>query len=195
LKPSVDPRFVIEALLYTARAPLSESVLAEALSSYGGADCLSESLRLLGEDYQGGGVVLHRCSRGWSLRTLFEASDLARAFAPEPLKLTRAALETLVTIAVFQPITRPEIERVRGVSLSPGILDVLLAAELVRPGRRRDTPGRPLTWQTTDAFLDFYGIESLDEIPAYERAKSAGQLVLPPARSNGDGPEDSGGPS
>lgn len=135
---------VVEAALRSSPGPIREDELARLLMPHG-ATAVHDVLSVLAAEYEGRGVQLHQSQLGWSLRTPVEASDLARELADEPLRLTRAALETLVTIAVYQPVTRSEIERIRGVQLSPGILDVLLASDLVRPGRRRDGPGRPLT--------------------------------------------------
>lgn len=173
---------VVEAALRSAPFPVPEAELCTLLSAHGSPP-LTEVLQLLASQYEGRGVQLHQSILGWSLRTPVEASDLARELSDEPLRLTRAALETLVTIAVYQPVTRSEIERIRGVQLSPGILDVLLAADLVRPGRRRDGPGRPLTWGTTEVFLDHFNLPAISELAAFERARDAGLLTLPPARA------------
>ena len=174
---------VVEAALRSAPGPMPEDELSSLLEPHG-APSLHDVLSLLASEYEGRGVQLHQSQLGWSLRTLVEASDLARELAEEPLRLTRAALETLVTIAVYQPVTRSEIERIRGVQLSPGILDVLLASDLVRPGRRRDGPGRPLTWGTTEVFLDHFNLAGIADLAAFERARDAGLLNLPPARAD-----------
>lgn len=177
-----DPKHVVEAILLNAAAPVSEDQLGEAVS--GSGEAITDVLSRLAGDYVGRGIHLHGSPRGWMLRTSIEVSDLARQLVPPPPRLTRAAMETLVAIAAFQPVTRSEIERIRAVQLSPGILDALLQADLVRPGRRRDGPGRPLTWSTTENFLDHFGIESLDELAACDRARAAGYLTLPPARAD-----------
>ncbi len=177
-----DPKSVIEAILLNAAAPVPEDQLAEAVIPSG--EAVADILARLAGDYVGRGIHLHGSPRGWMLRTSIEVSDLARQLVSPPPRLTRAAMETLVAIAAFQPVTRSEIERIRAVQLSPGILDALLQADLVRPGRRRDGPGRPLTWSTTEKFLDHFGIESLDELAACERARAAGYLTLPPARAD-----------
>jgi segregation and condensation protein B len=180
---------VVEAALRSSPGPIREDELARLLMPHG-ATAVHDVLSVLAAEYEGRGVQLHQSQLGWSLRTPVEASDLARELADEPLRLTRAALETLVTIAVYQPVTRSEIERIRGVQLSPGILDVLLASDLVRPGRRRDGPGRPLTWGTTEVFLDHFNLAGIADLAAFERARDAGLLTLPPARADaGEDPE------
>ena len=93
-----------------------------------------------------------------------------------PRKLSRAAVETLAIIAYHQPVTRAEMEDIRGVGQSKGTLDVLLEAGWIRPGRRRKSPGRPVTWVTTDKFLDHFGLESLDDLPGAEELKASGLL-------------------
>src|SRR5690606_871049 len=98
-----------------------------------------------------------------------------------PRKLSRAAVETLAIIAYHQPVTRAEIEDIRGVGQSKGTLDVLLEAGWIRPGRRRNSPGRPVTWVTTDKFLDHFGLESLDDRPGAEELKASGLLDAQPA--------------
>ena len=93
-----------------------------------------------------------------------------------PRKLSRAAIETLAIVAYHQPITRAEIEEVRGVSLSKGTLDVLMEAGWIKPGKRRETPGRPTTWKTTDNFLDYFGLEDVRDLPGIKELKAAGLL-------------------
>jgi len=100
-----------------------------------------------------------------------------------PRKLSRAAIETLGIVAYHQPITRAEIEEVRGVSLSKGTLDVLMEAGWIKPGKRRETPGRPATWKTTDDFLDHFGLEDVRDLPGIKELKAAGLLESGPAIS------------
>ena len=117
----------------------------------------------------------------WSFRTAADVAPLMSLETMTQKKMTRAALETLAIIAFHQPITRGEIEEVRGVALSKGTLDTLLEAQWVRPRGRRRTPGRPLTWGTTTAFLDHFNLESLESLPGLEELKAAGLMDSRPA--------------
>src|SRR5262249_43888036 len=148
---------LLEALLFAAKEPVPAKELAKYLPE--DAD-LGAALKILGWTYANRGVQLQRAGDAWCFRT---ASDLAlRLAGPEqpPKKLPRAALETLAVIAYHQPVTRAEIEEIRGVSLSRGTLETLLEAGWVRLRGRRRTPGRPVTYGTTTAFLDHFGLES-----------------------------------
>ncbi len=153
---SIEPSFdfahlrLLEAILFASAEPLSERALAHRLPE--NVD-LKAMLSVLQEHYADRGVNLVRAGKSWAFRT---APDLAQQLNKEidvPRKLSRAAVETLAIIAYHQPITRAEIEEVRGVGLSRGTLDVLLEAEWIKPRGRRKTPGRPMTWGTTDGFL------------------------------------------
>lgn len=175
---SAEPRHVMEAILFAAGQPVPAAELRRLLS---GAD--PEALAAeLQRDYEGRGLVLSLTRGGYAIRTAPAASDLAGARAGQPPRLSRAALETLACIAAFEeagsPLTRGEIERVRGVGLSPNILDALLQAGYVRPGRRRETRGRPLTWLTTDHFHDAYGLASLADMQAYAEMRDEGLAVI-----------------
>jgi len=164
---------LLEAVLFATREPLSEAVLAERMPDGVAVSSLIEDLKEL---YANRGVNLVRVAGGWAFRT---ASDLASRLAVETRverKLSRAAIETLAIIAYHQPVTRAEIEEIRGVSPSRGTLDILLEAGWIRPGRRRRSPGRPLTWVSTEAFLDHFGLESLEDLPGIEDLKAAGLL-------------------
>ena len=171
---------LIEALLFAAPEPLGDDELARRL----GADDAAEVAALLGElaeHYAGRGVNLVRLAGGWTFRT---APDLAAALRSERLvsrKLSRAAVETLAIIAYHQPVTRAEIEAIRGVALARGTLDRLLEAGWVRPAGRRDTPGRALNWATTPAFLAHFGLDSLRELPGVDELRAAGLLDIGPA--------------
>lgn len=169
---------LLEAILFASREPVAEATLLERLPE--GID-LKSLLADLAALYENRGVVLARIGGKWAFRT---AADLAPMMAHERTqlrKLSRAAMETMAIIAYHQPITRAEIEEVRGVGLSKGTLDVLLEAGWVKPGRRRETPGRPLTWVTTDIFLDQFGIADLKELPGVEELKAAGLLDKRPS--------------
>ncbi len=169
---------LLEALLFAAAEPLSEEVLAARL---GEAADVRTLLRDLVADYAGRGVNLVRLAGGWALRT---APDLAGGLVserPVSRRLSRAAVETLAIVAYHQPVTRAEIEAIRGVALARGTLDRLLEAGWVRPRGRRETPGRPLNWVTTPAFLAHFGLDSLKELPGIEELHAAGLLDIGPA--------------
>jgi segregation and condensation protein B len=173
---------LVEALIFAAGEPLGEDVLGERL---GDPAALGEILRELCELYAGRGVNLVRLAGGWTFRT---APDLAAALRVEravPRKLSRAAVETLAVIAYHQPVTRAEIEEIRGVALGKGTLDLLLEAGWVRPRGRRDSPGRPLLWVTTEGFLAHFGLDSLNELPGVDELRAAGLLDLQPLVSAG----------
>ena len=169
---------LLEALLFAASEPLPEAALAERL----GPDAdMTALLRELAATYDGRGINLVRLAGGWSFRT---APDLASLLVSErqvTRKLSRAAVEILAIVAYHQPVTRAEIEAVRGVALARGTLDRLMEAGWVRPKGRRDTPGRPLTWVTTPGFLAHFGLDSLDDLPGVEELRAAGLLDLAPA--------------
>ena len=169
---------VLEAVLFAAREPLDDASIAARLPE--GSDVAALLVELQAH-YAGRGVNLVRLNERWMLRT---ASDLAAYLQTEvtiPRKLSRAGLESLAIIAYHQPVTRAEIEDIRGVSVYKGTIDTLLEAGWIRPGRRRETPGRPLTWLTTGAFLEHFGLESLEALPGVEELKAAGLLDKRPA--------------
>ena len=184
--PGIDPRIdpghlkLLEAILFASTEPLSERALAYRLPE--GTE-LAPLLSVLRDHYADRGVNLVRAGQSWAFRT---APDLARQLNKEidvPRKLSRAAVETLAIIAYHQPVTRAEIEEVRGVGLSRGTLDVLLEANWIRPKGRRRTPGRPMTWGTTDGFLDQFGLEDVRDLPGMDELKAAGLLDSGPAIS------------
>ena len=164
---------LMEALLFAAVEPLDEATLSERLPD--GAD-VPALLAQLAEDYADRGVNLVRTAGRWALRTADDLAPYLRKHVDVQRKLSRAAVETLAIIAYHQPITRAEVEALRGVSLSRGTLDILVETGWVRPGRRRRTPGRPATWLTTDTFLDHFSLDSLDDLPGVEELRAAGLL-------------------
>ena len=175
---SIDPEHaqhvrLVEALLFSAAEPLGDTVLRSRLPEE--AD-LAAVLADLGRLYEGRGVNLVRIAEGWAFRTAPDLTPRMKISRDVPRKPSRAAVETLSIIAYHQPVTRAEIESIRGVTTSKGTLDILMEAGWVRPGRRRETPGRPLTWITTSAFLDHFGLASLEDLPGVEELKSAGLL-------------------
>ncbi|WP_375597540.1 SMC-Scp complex subunit ScpB [Devosia sp. Naph2] len=170
---------ILEALLFASDQPLRPSDLAPYLGV--GADVQGLLLRLQ-ETYADRGVNLVRRGEGWAFRTAEDLGFLLRREEHETRPLSRAALETLSIIAYHQPATRAEIEEVRGVATGKGTLDLLMEAGWVRMRGRRRTPGRPVTYGTTDAFLDHFGLESLTDLPGLDELKGAGLLSarLPP---------------
>ncbi|HEY8574567.1 SMC-Scp complex subunit ScpB [Phenylobacterium sp.] len=165
----------VEALLFAAAGPLSEADLARRLPE--GAD-VAAALAALQARYEGRGVELARVAERWRFQTAQDLAWLMTEERDEPRRLSRAAQETLAIIAYHQPVTRAEIEAVRGVQASRGTLDVLLELGLVRMRGRRRTPGRPVTYGTTDAFLEHYGLASLSDLPGAAEMKAAGLLSL-----------------
>jgi segregation and condensation protein B len=169
---------LLEALLFASAAPLDEEMLRSHLPEDADLAALVADLTQL---YANRGVNLVAVGKKWAFRTAPDLAAQLRKEATVRRKLNRAAVETLAVIAYHQPVTRPEIEEIRGVSLSRGTLDVLLEAGWVKPGRRREGPGRPLTWLTTEAFLDHFGLASIRDLPGIEELKAAGLLDKRPA--------------
>jgi len=172
---SADTEREVEALLFAAAGPLSEQDLARRLPE--GAD-VAAALAALGERYAGRGVMLKQVASRWRFQTAEDLAWLMTEEREEPRRLSKAAQETLAIIAYHQPVTRAEIEAVRGVQTRGGALDILLELGLVRMRGRRRTPGRPVTFGTTDAFLQHYGLASLADLPGAMEMKAAGLLSL-----------------
>ncbi len=170
---------ILEALLFASAEPLSAAELAPQLGEGIDVDGL---LALLAERYAGRGVNLVRRGDKWAFRTAEDLNFLLRRETTDNRPLSRAALETLSIIAYHQPATRTEVEEVRGVATGKGTLDLLMEAGWVRMRGRRRTPGRPVTYGTTEAFLDHFGLESLADLPGLEELRGAGLLSnrLPP---------------
>lgn len=173
-----DQLRLLEALLFAAAEPLAEAELALRMGEDADIPAL---LRALAETYAERGVNLVALAGGWTFRT---APDLASALKSERnvlRRLSRAAVETLAIIAYHQPVTRAEIEVIRGVGLARGTLDRLLESGWVQPKGRRESPGRPLNWVTTPQFLAHFGLESLNELPGVEELRQSGLLDIGPA--------------
>lgn len=169
---------LLEALLFASAEPLAEQALADKLPP--DAD-VRAALAQLQADYAPRGVNLVARDGKWAFRTAPDLAAHLRVEAQVGRRLSRAAVETLAIVAYHQPVTRGEVEEIRGVAVSKGTMDILFAAGWIRPKGRRRTPGRPLTWVTTDAFLDHFGLENLDELPGLDELKAAGLLDTRPA--------------
>jgi segregation and condensation protein B len=164
---------LIEALLFAAGEPLDEKTLHSRLPE--GVD-LASAMRRLQAEYAPRGVNLVRIAGKWTFRTANDLAWLLARDSVEPKKLSRAANETLAIIAYHQPVTRAEIEDIRGVTVSKGTLDVLMETGWIRPRGRRKAPGRPITFGTTQAFLEHFGLESLGDLPGLDELKGTGLL-------------------
>jgi segregation and condensation protein B len=162
---------IAEALLFASPHPLSAEELKGRLPE--GAD-VEAVLQDLAESYAGRGVNLVRVSGRWAFRTAGDLSSVLARNVVEQRKLSRAAMETLAIVAYHQPVTRAEIEEIRGVATSKGTLDTLLETGWVRLRGRRKAPGRPVTYGTTPAFLDHFGLDAIDDLPGLEELKGAG---------------------
>jgi segregation and condensation protein B len=170
---------LLEALLFASKEPLDEKTLAARLPA--GAD-LKTALQVLQKEYAARGVNLVKVGGKWAFRTASDLGWLLTREAVQPRKLSRAAIETLAIIAYHQPVTRAEIEDVRGVTISKGTIDVLLETGWIRPRGRRKVPGRPITYGTSDAFVSHFGLEQLSDLPGLDELKGSGLLDgrLPP---------------
>ncbi len=166
---------LLEALLFAASEPLDSETLAERLPP--GTD-VSALIARLANDYAGRGVNLVQVASKWALRTAEDLAPDLRRHVDVPRRLSRAAVETLAIVAYHQPVTRAEIEETRGVGLSRGTLDILLEAGWIRPKGRRRSPGRPVTWVTTEGFLENFSLDSLEDLPGVDELRAAGLLEV-----------------
>jgi segregation and condensation protein B len=173
---------LLEAMLFASAEPLDEKSLAERLPQ--DIDVHAALLRLQ-EDYATRGVNLVRIGGKWTFRTASDLSWLLSKETVETRKLSRAAIETLAIIAYHQPVTRAEIEEIRGVTTSKGSVDVLLETGWIRPRGRRKSPGRPVTYGTSETFLSHFGLDAVSDLPGVEELKGSGLLDgrLPPGFS------------
>jgi len=164
---------LLEALLFASAEPLDTATLAKRMPE--GTD-VKAALVQLQEEYSTRGVNLVRVANKWTFRTAGDLAWLMTRESTETRRLSRAAIEVLAIIAYHQPVTRAEIEEIRGVVTSKGTLDVLLETGWIRPRGRRKTPGRPLTFGTTDSFLSQFSLEALGDLPGLEELKGTGML-------------------
>jgi segregation and condensation protein B len=181
-----------EALLFAASEPLDAKALATSLPDGADVPALLSELQSI---YEKRGVTLVCVAEKWQFRTAPDLAFLLRKEQPETKRLSRAAIETLAIIGYHQPVTRAEIEDIRGVAVSKGTVDALMEIGWVKIRGRKRTPGRPVTYGTTDAFLIHFGLESITHLPGTDELKAAGFLdAIPPAGFEVPNPSDQLGP-
>ncbi|MDB2393939.1 SMC-Scp complex subunit ScpB [bacterium] len=171
--PLLEQERMLEAILFSISEPISKQQLEKRMPI--GSD-VSEALVAMKNRYSTRGVNLVRVGEGYALRTAPGLGFLMQKESVETRKLSRAAIETLAIIAYHQPVTRSEIEEIRGVSVSSGTIDILLELEWIKLGRRRQSPGRPVTFIVTQVFLDHFGMESSKDLPGIKELRDAGLL-------------------
>ncbi|MEJ0062884.1 MAG: SMC-Scp complex subunit ScpB [Alphaproteobacteria bacterium] len=178
---------MIEALLFASTEPVTRNAL---LARVGDDVTLEALLDMLKKDYAPRGVNLVAIGDAYGFRTAPDLADQLQIVTEPRRKLPRAASETLAIIAYHQPVTRAEIEAIRGVATATGTLDLLLERAWIRPGRRRDTPGRPVTWVTTTDFMSHFNLSSLNDLPGLEELKASGLLNAQPVLAGLGAPDD-----
>ena len=171
--PMGEQERMVEAILFASAEPVTVAELERRLPH--GCDP-AEAIAYLRKRYEGRGVALVRVGDAWAFRTAPDLGHLMMKETVEQRKLSRAAIETLAIVAYHQPVTRAEIEEIRGVAVSRGTIDQLLEMEWIRLGRRRMTPGRPVTFVVTETFLDHFGLESARDLPGLKELRAAGLL-------------------
>ena len=174
-----------EALLFASDTPVTARALAQVLPDDADAGAV---LAALAERYAGRGVEVVEVAGAWQFRTAPDLAATLRRVVARPRRLPRAAMETAAIVAYHQPVTRPEIEQIRGASLSQATMDALLEADLIAPAGRRDSPGRPTLWATTPAFLAQFGLRDLRDLPRREDL-----IVEPPGPAGGHAAAEEGG--
>ena len=184
--PIAEQERMVEAILFASVEPVTTREL-EARMPHG-CDA-AEALVYLQKRYEGRGVEVRRVGDAWAIRTAPDLGFLMQKETVETRKLSRAAIETLAIIAYHQPVTRAEIEEIRGVSVSRGTVDQLLEMEWIRLGRRKMTPGRPVTFVVTQSFLDHFGLENARDLPGLKELRAAGLLENRPPPGSLPGPE------
>ena len=175
--PMGEQERMVEAILFASADPVSVKELNDRMPH--GCDA-AEALVHLQKRYEGRGVHVVRIGEAWAIRTAGDLGFLMQKETVETRKLSRAAIETLAIIAYHQPVTRAEIEEIRGVTVSRGTIDLLIEMDWIRFGRRRMTPGRPVTFVVTQNFLDHFGLESARDLPGLKELRSAGLLESRP---------------
>ncbi len=186
--PLAEQERMVEAILFASAEPVTVAELNARMPH--GADGRT-AIEHLQKRYDGRGVQVVKVGDAWAIRTAADLGFLMRKETVETRKLSRAAIETLAIIAYHQPVTRAEIEEIRGVSVSRGTIDQLLKLEWIRLGRRRMTPGRPVTFVVTQEFLDHFGLSSSKDLPGLKELRSAGLLDNrpPPGTESDEDPE------
>ncbi|WP_407943399.1 SMC-Scp complex subunit ScpB [Marimonas lutisalis] len=175
--PIAEQERMVEAILFASAEPVTVKELNDRMPH--GADA-AEALVHLRKRYEGRGVRVVKVGDAWAIRTAPDLGFLMQKETVETRKLSRAAIETLAIIAYHQPVTRAEIEEIRGVSVSRGTVDLLLDMEWIRFGRRKMTPGRPVTFVVTQSFMDHFGLESARDLPGLKELRAAGLLESRP---------------
>ena len=185
--PMGEQERMVEAILFATAEPLTLAELSSRIPH--GCDA-AEALAHLRRRYEGRGVHLVRVGDAYAFRTAADLGYLMQKETVETRKLSRAAIETLAIIAYHQPVTRAEIEEIRGVAVSRGTIDQLLELDWIRFGRRRMTPGRPVTFVVTESFLDHFGLESARDLPGLKELRQAGLLDNRPLPGSFEKTED-----
>ncbi|WP_022703519.1 SMC-Scp complex subunit ScpB [Pseudorhodobacter ferrugineus] len=185
--PQAEQERMIEAVLFASADPVTLAELTARLPH--GCDA-AEALVTLRKRYDGRGVHLVKVGDAYAFRTAPDLGHLMHKESVEARKLSRAAVETLAIVAYHQPVTRAEIEEIRGVAVSRGTVDQLIELEWIRFGRRRMTPGRPVTFVVTETFLDHFGLESARDLPGLKELRAAGLLDNRPSFVTGIGQDD-----
>lgn len=176
-KVARDQERMIEAILFAVKEPITINELKSRIPD---AENIRETLKILKKKYENRGVNVVRVGDGWAFRTAKDLGFLMEKESFETRKLSRAATETLAIIAYHQPITRIEIEEIRGVSVSRGTIDQLVELAWVKFGRRRMSPGRPVTYVITETFLDHFGMENVTDLPDLKELRASGLLDSKP---------------
>lgn len=188
--PMAEQERMVEAILFASAEPVGVGELAARMPH--GADPAA-ALETLRKRYEGRGVRVVKVGEAWAIRTAPDLGFLMQREVVETRKLSRAAIETLAIVAYHQPVTRAEIEEIRGVSVSRGTVDQLIELDWIRFGRRRMTPGRPVTFVVTQQFLDHFGLESARDLPGLKELRAAGLLESrPPPGGLSGGEADEG---
>lgn len=185
--PMGEQERMVEAILFASTEPVTVAELTKRMPH--GCDP-AEALAYLRKRYEGRGVNLVRVGDSWAMRTAPDLGHLMHNETVEQKKLSRAAIETLAIVAYHQPVTRAEIEEIRGVAVSRGTVDQLLELDWIRLGRRRMTPGRPVTFVVTEHFLDHFGLESARDLPGIKELRAAGLLDNRPLPGSMQRPDD-----
>jgi segregation and condensation protein B len=180
--PIAEQERMVEAILFASADPVTTRELESRMPH--GSDA-AEALVYLRKRYEGRGVQVVRVDDAWAIRTAGDLGFLMQKETVETRKLSRAAIETLAIVAYHQPVTRAEIEEIRGVSVSRGTIDLLIELEWIRFGRRRMTPGRPVTFVVTQNFLDHFGLENARDLPGLKELRAAGLLDNRPPLGSG----------